>query len=57
MTPAETVIELGATAMNLLDHDDGLAVLAAVARRAPGCRLVSGDLDAAVAAVQQLTGE
>jgi len=56
MTPAETVLELGATAMNLLDLDDGLAVLAAVARRAPGARLVSGDLDAAVAAVRQHTG-
>jgi hypothetical protein len=56
MTPAETVLELGAAAMNLLDLDDGLAVLAAVARRAPGARLVSGDLDAAVAAVRELTG-
>jgi hypothetical protein len=56
MTPAETVVELGETAMNLLDLADGLDVLAAVARRAPGARLVSGDLDAAVAAVQELTG-
>jgi len=56
MTPAQTVVELGATAMNLLDLDDGLDVLAAVARGAPGARLVSGDLDAAIAAVQELTG-
>ena len=56
MTRAETVVVLGATAMNLLDLEDGLAVLAAVASRAPGFRLVSGDLDATVAAVQRLTG-
>jgi hypothetical protein len=56
MTRAETVVELGETAMNLLDLADGLDVLAAVARRAPGARLVSGDLDATVAAVQELTG-
>jgi hypothetical protein len=56
LTPAQTAMELLTKAINLVRYRArAMPLVADIARQVPGYRLVSGDLDEAVATIVQLT--